>query len=378
MKKKILVRHFVWLFACMLMVGWLGVWLQESWLSMALITLLMPLWFWRLPEQETDTAVAVTSEAQQSGIDAHEWTEYRLLVGEVLQNCQRSLTDIELTQTQAVDMLRESFNRLNQLSHQQSDSIHHLLHSELGGDSESSWLAQFTKNTESALDHFVETTVGMSAASMDLVGKVERINDSVPGIIKALKDIDQIASQTNLLALNAAIEAARAGDAGRGFAVVADEVRALSGRSAGFSVQIQSALNDIAKQISSLTEDIGKVAAQDVSFVMTAKKDVNVAMANIVRQSIDEKDLTRGLDERHRELVSALNLAIQALQFGDINSQHLQHVAADLQQLESSLNSLQNQHLWSSELTSARQSLQSRRLNPVAGSGMAAGAVELF
>lgn len=376
MKKKIFVQHCLWLCACIFIIGWIGVLLAEFWLSMTLISVLIPLWFWRLPAAAETEAIMVQSfTAEDSSV---EWTAYQQLAADLLRQNQRSLQEIEQTQHQAVEMLRQSFDQLNQLSHQQSAAIHTLLQSELNGDSESSWLSVFTKNTEKTLDHFVETTVGMSAASMDLVAKVEHINDSVPGIIRALKDIDQIASQTNLLALNAAIEAARAGDAGRGFAVVADEVRALSARSAGFSEQIQGALSNIARQINALTEDIGKVAAQDVSYVMSAKKDVNAAMETIIQQSIGESELTRELDGRHQELVSALNLAIQALQFGDINSQHLKHVEAELQQLEHSLQSLQNQQLWSAELAKASQSLQTRRLNPVAASGMSAGSVELF
>lgn len=375
MKKKILLQHRLWLCSCILVIGWLGVWLAEFWVSMALISLFMALWFWRLPVQEPEKP---TMQNTSDDLPAVAWSDYQQLAADLLRQCQRSIRDIDQTQHQAVEMLRQSFDRLNQLSHQQSTSIHRLLQSELSSGADSSWLSVFTKNTEKTLDHFVETTIGMSAASMDLVAKVEQINDAVPDIIKALKDIDHIASQTNLLALNAAIEAARAGDAGRGFAVVADEVRALSARSAGFSEQIQGALGSIARQINALTEDIGKVAAQDVSYVMTAKKDVNAAMESILQQSIGENQLTRELDERHQELVAALNLAIQALQFGDINGQHLKHVGAELLQLEQSLHSLQNQQLWTANLVSACRSLQTRRLSPVAAAGMSAGAVELF
>jgi methyl-accepting chemotaxis protein len=197
----------------------------------------------------------------------------------------------------------------------------------------------------------------MSAASMDLVNKVDKVNNAVPDIMKALKDIDQIASQTNLLALNAAIEAARAGDAGRGFAVVADEVRALSNRSAGFSDQIQQKLRDIALQIQSLSVDIGIVASQDVTYVMASKKEVQAAFAQSINQSI------------------------RGLQFGDINAQHLQFVHDDLANIQQSLLKITDDNQLVSEIENARLLLSKhteRRANPVSANSVNAGEAELF
>ncbi|MBN7827914.1 chemotaxis protein, partial [Bowmanella dokdonensis] len=58
----------------------------------------------------------------------------------------------------------------------------------------------FAVNTGLMLDRFIATTVDMSASSMDLLEKVNKIYDAMPQVMKALKDIDEIASQTNLLA----------------------------------------------------------------------------------------------------------------------------------------------------------------------------------
>ncbi len=64
-----------------------------------------------------------------------------------------------------------------------------------------------------------------------------------------LKTISEITEQTNLLALNAAIEAARAGDAGRGFAVVADEVRGLANKTQTATVEIQTMIDGMQREV---------------------------------------------------------------------------------------------------------------------------------
>jgi methyl-accepting chemotaxis protein len=242
-------------------------------------------------------------------------------------------------------------------------------------------MSEFAGSTAITLDRFVETTVSMSAASMDLVNKVDKVNNAVPDIMKALKDIDQIASQTNLLALNAAIEAARAGDAGRGFAVVADEVRALSNRSAGFSEQIQQKLRDIAVQIEQLSADIGKVASQDVTYVMASKKQVQAALAQLVSKSSAETEIAKQLDEKAQDLADSINQAIRGLQFGDINAQHLQFINEDLSNIKQSLLKITDDNQLVNEINNARQLLSKhneRRANPVSSHSVQAGDIELF
>lgn len=306
-----------------------------------------------------------------------------------LEEANKNMEMLSGIQSDAVRTLTSAFNQIKNLLEQQQVDIRSLLFTENPEGKKESFggrMGEFAKNTSNTLDKFVDTTVTMSAASMDLVERVTFISEQMPQAMKALKDIDQIAAQTNLLALNAAIEAARAGEAGRGFAVVADEVRALSNRSAGFSNEIQAQLKGIERAIADLTEHVGQVASQDMTYVLAAKREVEKAISEMLVKAENDENIALKMEEISHKLVDNVHMAIRALQFEDMSLQNISYHINSIKMLDSLGQSLKFTPNSIDQLTKAiinasddyHQKQKNKKSNPVSATSMTSGGVELF
>ena len=146
-----------------------------------------------------------------------------------------------------------------------------------------------------------------SKLAEDASGKASRGGQMVSGVVKTMGNIsssskkiseitaviNSIAFQTNILALNAAVEAARAGEQGRGFAVVASEVRTLASRSANAAKEIEGLISE---SVSLIDQGSGEVVAagNTMSEIVEAVKRVTDIMLEIAAAS-DEQ--SRGIEQ---------------------------------------------------------------------------------
>lgn len=302
--------------------------------------------------------------------------------------------------SEAIAKLIDSFHAMSAQAQRQQELGIEVVR-QYAGDAEGqsvSGFEAFTRQTSETLGTFVNSVVENSKLAMELVEMTDRIATEMRQILSMLGEIDGISKQTNLLALNAAIEAARAGEAGRGFAVVADEVRDLSGRTSHFSQQIRGLMQKMQQAIGDTEAAINKMAAQDMTFALKSKQDVEQAMHEVDNLNRNTSRTVAELNEISAVMASSVNQAVVSLQFQDMVTQLLGHAGNRLGELQAVVRELgdagallgnaadglrpEQMERLRAQLSNAVRMLEGLRHvvenNPVKQEAFASGGVELF
>ena len=257
-------------------------------------------------------------------------SEFTLQLGEVRNEVGRT----QVIFAEAIVKLISSFHGINEHVSRQQHLGMEIISRDGNGEASLAEFETFAKKTSDTMRHFVDSVIENSRIAMTLVEKTDLITTQMRNVRGMLGEIEGIAKQTNLLALNAAIEAARAGEAGRGFAVVADEVRDLSGRTSHFSQQIRASLGDMQVTIDDTERAINQMAAQDMTFALTSKDDVEKAMVGIEDVNHRTGRVVSELSTIAEQVEVSVGQAVMSLQFQDMVTQLLGHVLRRLDVLD--------------------------------------------
>ena len=363
-----------------------------------LFLVIVALWSYLLKQLAAGgkTPAAQERSAQGDMPLIHESNAFHVQLGKELSSQLNSAhTELDNTQTilsDAISTLVRTFTALaDDVRAQQNLTLHLSANDDGGHEGAQQKFENFVHLTSATMSDFVDSTVQNSKNAMELVEKMDAIKAEVSSILSILTEVESIAKQTNLLALNAAIEAARAGEAGRGFAVVADEVRNLSENTNKFSKQIRKLVHSVDVSLGSAESTINKLAATDMTPVMTSKQQVQLMMADLAELNAAVANNAAELNLINAKVEKNVSVAVSTLQFQDMSSQLIGHAQMRLTALQEVAGEMsqgtdsptRSEYIdqitaYNNSLHQHVVSLDMKKSNPVAQDNLSTGDIELF
>jgi methyl-accepting chemotaxis protein len=231
------------------------------------------------------------------------------LLGDSVKNTQTAMGELSEGATDTASAIQEQVLQTEAITHkvgQVKDT--------------SSKIAENMKNTRSAIglghERIEELMVQVTETernNVEVVKELEDLKGYMEQMHSIIEIINNITTQTSLLSLNATIEAARAGESGRGFAVVASEISGLANQTKEATVNIESLIGNVGREIGLVVTTIENMLHQ-VKRQNEIVNDTAESFESVTQNTQEINELSGTLGEIVDELEEANNLIMDSIQ----------------------------------------------------------------
>lgn len=245
----------------------------------------------------------------------------------ISENISVAIEDIAEGSAVQLDRSQVSFESLEKLAQNISDTIHYM--DDVRDSSENT--RKIGNASISQISELQEKTKASSEALDKIQSTFATLIDEVDNIEEVLSLILNISDETSLLAMNAGIEAARAGEAGKGFAVVAGEVSKLAQQTETSTNSINAVIAKIRTYVDSTTKilrDSMTIFSEQSTMVeqMIISFDEIVKATNMINQKIEEVQRTTDIMNSLKE--NSIHATRNILEIAKNSSANTEEVAS--------------------------------------------------
>lgn len=178
-----------------------------------------------------------------------------------------------------------------------------------------------------------------------LASKINTLYERAFKIQTIADTVNQISKSTNLLSLNASVEAARAKESGSGFAVVANEIRKLAKSSSEQASEIQSIVDNIKDEISSISVDMNKEVKsinENIQFSKTIKDNLKNTQSESYNTLKSIKNITNDINVQNKNIIDIQNIIKKISFISESTTSSTQEVASASEEESSAIKNIFN------------------------------------